>query len=238
MRKRAICTLILIFLMAGGAGRGGKFWEEKPYTDWTEKEVQKLLFNSPWVKKWVYSPPQTGMTALNRDAPFVTAEPRKGAQIRIPAPSPGEEHSQEQIFYISWISGLPLKQAMVRYAQLHKQSLDVLQIESFLYTPESFIRINIITNTPELLLKTLKEKIMKETFLQTKTQKRIQLLDYHPPTKENAKVALFIFPREEDGTTLLTLEDKEVTFFTRFNNLNLKCKFKLKDMVVNGKLEI
>jgi len=100
------------------------------------------------------------------------------------------------------------------------------------------IQINLTTINPELLLTTLKEKMLEETCLQTKTQKKIQLLDYLPPTRDNKKVAFFIFPREEDGKPLLTLEDKEVAFFIQLGNLNLKCKFKLKDMVVNGKLEL
>ena len=238
MRKRAICVLILIFLIAGGAVRGGKFWEEKPYTEWTEKEVQKLLFNSPWVKKWRYSPLKTDMVGPSRDTTRVTGESNRRTRIEMPAPSPREEHSPEQICYISCLSASPLKQAMVRYAQLQNQPLDVIQVERFLNTSESFIRINITTDNPDLLLTTLKEKILKETYLQTKTQKKIQLLDYLPPTRDNKKVAFFIFPREEEGKPLLPLEDKEVTFFTRLANLSLKGKLKLKDMVVNGKLEL
>jgi len=239
MGKRAIYTLILICLLTGGAGRGEKFWGKKPYTEWTKKEVQKLLFNSPWAKKWSYSPPQTDMISPSRETSLDVGEPNRRVPVEIPTPSPWEKQSREQIYsYISWVSALPLKQAMVRYAQLQNQLLDVIQVERFLNTPESFIRINITTDNPDLLLTTLKEKILKETYLQTKTQKKIQLLDYLPPTRDNKKVAFFIFPREENGKPLLTLEDKEVTFFTQLGNLNLKCKFKLKDMVVNGKLEL
>ena len=238
MRKRSICTLLIILLMAGGAGIGGKFWEKKPYNEWTEKEVQKLLFNSPWVKKWRYSPPRTDVISPSEEITMEAGEPDRRTPIEKPTPSPEEKLSQEQIYYISWVSALPMKQAMVRYAQLQRQTLDVMQVEKFLNTSESFIRINVSTNNPELLLSTLKEKILKETYLETKTKKRIRLLDYLPPTRENRRVALFIFPREEDGKPLITLEDKEVTFRTRLDTLTLRCKFKLKDMVVNSKLEI
>jgi hypothetical protein len=42
------------------------------------------------------------------------------------------------------------------------------------------------------------------------------------------------FPR----STAFTLDDKEVEFSTKFGNVTLKSKFKLKDMVYNGKLEM
>ena len=238
MRKRSIGTLLIILLMAVGVGIGGKFWEKKPYNEWTEKEVQKLLFDSPWVKRWRYSPPRTDVIPPSREIPVETGEPDRRTPIEKPTPTPEERFTREQTYYISWVSALPMKQAMVRYAQLQRQPLDVIQVERFLNAPDSFIRINVTTNNPELLLSTLKEKILKETYLETKTKKRLPLLDYLPPTRENRRVALFIFPREEDGKPLLTLEDKEVTFHTRLDNLTLKCKFKLKDMVVNGKLEI
>ena len=230
MRKRLFATLVLVFLMAAGAGKGGKFWEEKPFTEWSEMEVRKLLFDSPWVKKWRYTVPE--MAIITRD------RPPRSATVDVREAIPKERHIREQTYYISWISALPWKQAIVRYNQLQGQPLDVIQIERYLNAPESYIRINITISDLELLSFTLRDKMMEMTSLQTKTGKRILPLDYHPPTRENKRVALFIFPCEKDGKPLITLEDKEVTFSTRLDNLTLRCKFKLKDMVVNGKLEI
>ncbi len=44
----------------------------------------------------------------------------------------------------------------------------------------------------------------------------------------------FVFPK----TTAFTIEDKEVEFYTKFDKTPIKHKFKLKDMVFNGKLEM
>ena len=230
MRKRVICILILIFLMSGWAGSGKKFWEKKPYTQWTKEEVQELFFNSPWAKKVRYTPPHLAIIERYRSHRIGAKDRRENI--------PNGRLYKEQIYHISWISALPWKQARVRYAQLMGQPLDVIQVERFLNAPERYIRIIIATNNPEIFLTTKKAEITMETYLQTELRGRFRLLQYIPPTKENMMPPLFIFPREEDGTPLITLEDEEVTFFTRFNNVTLKCKFKLKDMVVNGKLEI
>ncbi len=45
---------------------------------------------------------------------------------------------------------------------------------------------------------------------------------------------LFVFPR----TRPFTIDDQEVTFATKLGISGVKLKFKLKDMVVDGKLEL
>ena len=230
MRKTAICTFLLILFIAAGAGKEGKFWEEKPYTQWTEEEVQELFFNSPWVKKVIYTPPTTAVVERYRAHRIAAKDRRQNI--------PNGRLYKEQIYHISWISALPWKQARIRYARLMGQALDVTQVERFLNAPERYIRIIITTNDPQIFLSTKKTEIMMETYLQTELRGRIKLLDYIPPTKENMIPPIFIFPRIKNGTPLITLEDEEVTFFTRFNNVTIKCKFKLKDMVFHGKLEI
>ena len=44
----------------------------------------------------------------------------------------------------------------------------------------------------------------------------------------------FLFPK----TTTFTAEDKELEFSSKFGKTAVKHKFKLKDMVFNGKLEM
>ena len=44
----------------------------------------------------------------------------------------------------------------------------------------------------------------------------------------------FLFPK----TTTFTAEDKELEFSTKFDKTAVKNKFKLKDMVFNGKVEM
>ncbi len=47
-------------------------------------------------------------------------------------------------------------------------------------------------------------------------------------------VVSFLFPR----TANFTADDKEMEFSTKFGTTAIKHKFKLKDMVVNGKVEM
>ena len=57
---------------------------------------------------------------------------------------------------------------------------------------------------------------------------KLQSLDVSP------QQIIFLFSKD----TPITLDDKEVDFTTKLADVVLKYKFKLKDMVVNGKLEL
>jgi len=47
-------------------------------------------------------------------------------------------------------------------------------------------------------------------------------------------IVFLVFPK----TTTFTVEDKEVEFSSKFDKTVIKKKFKLKDMVFNGKVEM
>ena len=47
-----------------------------------------------------------------------------------------------------------------------------------------------------------------------------------------------LFPRKQDDNQVIALEEKNVEFVTKIGSLELKRKFKLKNMVYNGKLEL
>ena len=48
----------------------------------------------------------------------------------------------------------------------------------------------------------------------------------------------FMFLRQGEGRELVTLKDKQVEFVTQIGPLKAKRKFKLKDMVYKGKLDL
>ena len=45
---KKLSVLLFLFALCMWAA---DFWATKPFTDWSEKEVQKVLTDSPWVGK-------------------------------------------------------------------------------------------------------------------------------------------------------------------------------------------
>ena len=54
-------------------------------------------------------------------------------------------------------------------------------------------------------------------------------------SSDGRSIMMFLFPK---GSQPIELADKEVSFLTAMGPMKVKAKFVLKDMVVNGKLEL
>lgn len=49
--KKVLKTAILLMFPAALALWAAEVWQSKPYTDWTDKDIQKIMSDSPWAKK-------------------------------------------------------------------------------------------------------------------------------------------------------------------------------------------
>jgi hypothetical protein len=75
---------------------------------------------------------------------------------------------------------------------------------------------------------------MDSSSLSAKGKDPVKPSDVQFALSQAANDMIFHFPRSAP----FTLDDKEVEFATKLGDFTLKYKFKLKDMVYNGKLEM
>ena len=82
------------------------------------------------------------------------------------------------------------------------------------------------------------EFLKSDTYLYLKQSKsRIYLERYVDPAEAGGMEGFFVFPREHEGQEMLA--EKEIRFRSKLNDeTELKAKFKLKKMVVNGELQL
>ena len=91
----------------------------------------------------------------------------------------------------------------------------------------------------------ISERLKSESFLKTSGREAIQAVEVQMRSAPELDVVdaqemgaraeiLLMFPRSQT----ITLEDKQVEFVTMLGRQKLKKKFKLKEMVYNGKLEL
>jgi len=76
----------------------------------------------------------------------------------------------------------------------------------------------------------MKEMLLKNTSLSIKGKEPIVPTDL----QSGGATAVFLFPK----TVAIDMDDKEVEFSTKLGQTIVKTKFKLKDMVFNGKLDL
>ncbi len=108
MRKVSLVLLVVLFGHTLAFSADKDFWNTSPYQQWTEKECERLLHNSPWAKTAV-----TGRTTLR--------------QTGIGGPDMGTgERNQLVTYTVVIMSALPVRQAMVRlhHLQIKYDTLD------------------------------------------------------------------------------------------------------------------
>jgi len=231
MKKTA--GLFLLFCLGLLAA---EFWQ-KPYTDWSEKDAAKMLTDSPWAKSASISMGGPGGGA----PPAMPPGGGFGGGLQGGGGSefgPGAQGSAPPSFNIvaRWQSALPVRQAFVRLkfgAEANKspeasKALEQLErpYEIVLSGPMAMF----LAGKPGDAAKALTEV----TSLSSRRTGGIKPVQVEVGKPGKTMDVLFAFPRSMP----FTVDDKEVELTTKLSTSTLKYKFKLKDMVLNGKLEM
>jgi hypothetical protein len=223
MNKLAIILLLTIFFGFGAAAQK----QEKPWTEWSQKEAQKILDDSPWARtqtetdtsEMFYSPTATPVTAA---ANATTAD----------RASQGATNQATSIkLRIRFFTAKPVRQALVRMLESQKQ-LDTAAVERLrawanLHTDE-YIIVAVSYEGPDRrylgrvsqAFESAVTSILKNnTYLERRDGKRVFLTEYRPPKKDGFG-AHFIFPRLLDGQPFLTVDSGSVRFHSEYENKN------------------
>ncbi len=243
---RFALLLVAVVAVAGWTvGKGKKWYDEEPYEEWSEKEVQQMLAKSPWVQTHVYMA-SAGGGVITGAAQNSSRGLNRSGQI-----DPETRH----FLRFQWFSARPMRMALARMAlaansQIDRQGLNQFATEAM---PDAVIALVLDSNPPgsrmlRIIQRSLQEmtfeQASEETFLQTRGQK-VPLKDYRPPEGDGTG-AKFIFPRTlDDGKPLLDPAGKDVRFQAHLRiasrggneSLRVRLKYKFKDMQFKGQLE-
>jgi len=254
MNKRATSIAPLAVLLLAGLLMAAEWWEKKPYTQWSDKEVKRMLDNSPWGK--VHT-----VTIMNPTA--------TGARTFESIGSGDLEREKRNLFHINFLTAKPIRMAIARRAMLAREGeADLAALQRFIdqESEEYLILLLTVNSVPEgassargywtALMKLSTPNLISNTFLATKSGKRVYLTRYDAPGQDGLG-AKYYFPRKmEDGTPFLTIDDREVRFETMISLIEsgnfsatpgegdversdrIWMQFDLRKMVFDGKLEI
>jgi hypothetical protein len=233
------------------------FWQSKPYTEWNEKEVQKLLTSSPWAKEVSLAMPAGGGSGSGKgggrrgggggdasgDVPLTGPATGNGggnagsnAGIReVGGAQGGGGSAPVAMVTISWRTALPLREAAAKqkYGADTATSPDAKK----LVEEEQKYYAVLVSGLPGRMGRSgdeMKAELLKSTTLAVKGKEPIVATDLQAGGSEQKAAVMFLFPK----TAAIDADDKEVEFTTRLGPMVLKTKFKLKEMVFNGKLEL
>lgn len=209
---------------------GADFWTKKSYTQWTDDEARKIVTSSPWA--W--------QTALGNaePSPIVTLLWQSALPVKRALYGSSESFDQGskalldrvEPYYLLHLSGVPnsyrdktdvdkLKAATTLKVK-GREPLHPAEVQIFQAAPTP-----LTTQGPPVPLEIHKLVII---------QKNFQAAGSAPVMVSQSIDVYFGFPK----TTEFKVEDQEIEFETNIGGLQWKRKFKLKDMVYEGKLEL
>jgi hypothetical protein len=129
-----------------------------------------------------------------------------------------------------WRSAMPIKQALRRKEMLAGSTSN--QPDSLNRTETEYVVM--LTGIPMRLAPPPVDQALEQFVLNVDTQKPIYATKIYLQEHERTVDLVMIFPR----TQPIGPQDKEVEVVAKYGFLETKKKFKVKDMMVNGKLEL
>ena len=226
-------TLIILTLSIAPVTSGQ--WQKRPYREWSEKEARGILDNSPWAQTQTIADTShmfdTGRAVLSNE--------RREAEV------------PETKFHVRFFSAKPVRQATSRLIEIQRKGEISKQLATQLEGLANadfpdYIIITVLLEVAKsgsqmgtaasLLDRQTTAQLKSDTYLSLKG-KRLYLVEYQPPRPDGLG-ARFVFPRLVDGSPFIGDPDGELVFHSTLNSgPELTTRFKLKDMIFDGRLE-
>jgi hypothetical protein len=230
-------VLSCFVLLVGAAQKD--FWASKPSSEWTDKQIDKLLKDSPWAKEITLSVdssdrPLSGSGGGSRNAGGGGTGASSGG-----AGGAGQVPESIPAITVRWYAR-PIREALAaRFSRLSNPPQEA--IDKLMKFNSPFYSI-LIEDFPGAAggrgrSGAALEQLKQNAYLQKKNKEKIHPADVVLPSQPGQALVLR-FPREMNGKEVFSLEDKDVELMLTIRDNTYHIKFKFPDMVVKDKLEL
>lgn len=237
MKKKSIIVGFAVAAGVAGVLVAADFWEQKPYTEWSEKEVARVLEDSPWADKRLF----------RKEGPIQPSRGSRSSQPNINNSSAPDASRPDlnaiRDYVVRFWSALPIRMAWGRrvllqdssQAEAVQQYVDSVPFQGLIVVGLDCAQRSEIRKLEQMTL----ESFGENTYLELKSQKKkIFPTEYVKPS-EFSVGAVLVFPRTIDGQEIDFSAEKEIRFRCEIDkDIRLDQKFKIAKMMYKGKLEI
>jgi len=239
IRAAALFALALASVVA--VAISSEPWKDKEYKSWTQDEVQKILYESPWVKMVEVSAPWLkGRTQYLTPLPAdCDGRPDMNRGDRTPASWALGNNESIVIYQVVWQSSHTVRAAKLREALLCGRGNAERGEELLDEQQENYV---ITVHSPDMSpFKGMDEDaLIKATWLwPKKTSKKFSpesvLIARYGNNNGAPYMLTFKFPRKTDtGEPIIANDEKEVEFANQIGKFTLKTKFQMQKMTVKN----
>jgi hypothetical protein len=226
MQRRAFACIAVC--LAVSAASAAEFWAIKPFLEWSDREAERMLNDSPWTGLVAVALPNRRPVPTDDGGGGRGGGGRGGGEQGF-GPAPARVR-----ITISWRSALPLKQALVRQ-QVGQRGTVPPEAQTFLDTADEHYVIGLQGLPPQYSTPGRGREIAVTAFLKRDGQAPIPVQQATPLISRDGLIMLLRFPKADP----ITLADEHVELEAKFADLQpIKKKFKLKDLVYAGRLAL
>jgi hypothetical protein len=233
MKNIVYAVLACAVLAAGVAAQKSKPWDE-----WSKKDADKILNDSPW-----------GQSQSKGEAPGGMPQTKDAGKTQNEGPG---RYVTPTNYYIRYrlLSAKPIREAFARRLVLANPGKATdLQGQLQAAVDQGFgdfiiVAVNFEAPEPKTVAQFIQglarlntAALTGKAYLERKDGKRIELTEYRPPTADDTG-GKFIFPRTLDGSPFLVSDSGTIRFVVNISDrFKLDAKFKVSDMMYGEKLE-
>jgi hypothetical protein len=253
MRRAVFALLFVALLTSISTAQKSKSW-----TELSKNDAEKLLNDSAWgqtqtetdTSEMFFSPTRPGTSSIGQSsATRSTASDQQS--INNNRADRGAINQAISVNYrIRFFSAKPIREAISRMIVLNQDKPNeglVEQMQTFVDRDFSQYIVVIVTfdstdarfSGPALQAfgSATADTLKNKTYLERKDGKRLFLMDYRAPIGDGLG-AKFVFPRMVDGKPFLDETSGNVRFVSDVaDEIKLNVKYKISDMMYDGKLE-
>jgi len=240
------CSMIILLAASVSAQKSAK-----PWTEWSQKDAEKIWNDSAWAQTQTEG---GGVQEATQSSAISSTTAARESQVRSAgaaskAGESGDKKEAAAIHYrVRLLTAKPVRAAFVRLVQLQGAPEErVAQLKTFIdrdFGDYIVVTISADGNDQKRkmsiaqALTSADVNALKEVaYLERKDGKRIQLLEYRAPTQDGLGAKL-VFPRTVDGQPFIDANSGEVRFGLDLGKVaRIKSRFKVADMMYDGKLE-
>lgn len=239
---------IAIVLFATGIVTTGNTQKKlKPWQEWSRKDAETILNDSSWGKTQV----ETDISEL-MFRPQAAPDARTGASNSDPNRDDrgGATNQATTVRYrIRFLSAKPIRQAFARLIALDQPTEDPkikVYMNDFVERKfDQWIAVTVglesrdqrfSSQALQAFVSATTGSLKNQTYLERHDGKRLYLHIYQAPSADGLG-AKFIFTRIVDERGFLNSESGEVRFVSEVGNAKLNMRFKVAEMLYDGKLE-
>jgi len=239
-------VFLISLVLASLASAGFAQKADKPWTEWSKEEVQKLLESSPWAQVQNDTDVSQQFFSPTSD-PRLTTNPNSTGSVNLAQGATNQSINTK--FIVRLFSARPIRQALIRQLVLKQKPPDEAFAKMRQFAEVKSENSIIVTVTFESADQRYGNKVMQalnsaitstlknNTYLQRNDGKQLFLEEYIPPGKDGFG-ARFIFLRYPDEKPFVDAKTTELRFFTQLSNdMKVDRRFKIADMMYHGELE-